>query len=87
MKVYLIGHIPPNIEIIRAEMSLPINAEIICVEKIDDIPIQDRRMPQVESYKFTAPPNMPEIYMEDIDKHGNIRGKGRGHKTPYKYHK
>jgi len=68
-------------------LSIPTEAEIVCVEKIDDVPIQDRMLQQLSSFEFKAQPIIPDMPFIDCDSRGNRRGKGMGHKSPYKYHR
>jgi len=80
MKVYIIGGSKIDTAILKAELNLPANAELVCVESMEDVPLPERvqSVPlQVYEFKLTKPVSMPFI---DTKKY-------RGHERPYKYHK
>jgi len=85
MKVYIIGAGDIDVAKMALEMSLPDNAVLVKVERMEDIPFHDRvqsSSSQVliqELHKITARPicEMPFI---DTKKY-------KGHERPYKYHK
>jgi hypothetical protein len=68
-------------------LNLNENDEIICVNSIEDVPLEERIKsdPAVIQYihKFTARPELPELNLIDIRKDK----KKKGHERPYKFHR
>lgn len=83
-KCFLIGaHVgPEHTAKAREVLSLPEDVQIICVSKVEDIPIEDRMQQISEMRRLNAPPpllEIPQIYWE--------KPKKKGHEPPYKYHR
>lgn len=72
------------IEKVKEILALKENAEVILIEKLDDIPLEERKLAKVqEIHKFSAPTILPEI--DNMRYYDNKKYKG--HERPYKYHK
>lgn len=86
-KVYVIGAGVGDIGIATAKRVLELqqDCEVICVERMEDIPAMERMSsdPSViqQIHKFSAPPILPEMTFYDLPK------KQKGYERPYKYHK
>lgn len=83
-KCFLIGaHVgPEHIAKAREVLSLPEDVQIVCVSKVEDIPIEDRMQQISEMRSLKAPPIMeiPQINWERPDKK-------KGHERQYKFHR
>lgn len=84
-KVYFIGAgigLDAHIEAARVALSIPDTIPIVCVSKVEDIPIEDRMQQISELISIKAPPilEFPEINWERPEKR-------KGHERQYKFHK
>lgn len=76
------------LEKIRKSLKLDAKTEIVCVNSLEDIPIEDRinlnsEISSIhEVNKLLAPPPIPDITFIDPSKE-----KRKGYERPYKYHK
>lgn len=73
------------IEKAKKVLELKGDVEIICVERMEDVPFNERLKsdPSViqQIHKFSAQPILAEITFMDTDK------KRKGYERPYKYHR
>lgn len=88
-KIYLVG-IGKNIDLNRLEeiiiaANMPVNAEVICVSSVEEIPIEERSNSSlvIESvHKLTLCERIPDlICLEKPDE------KIKGWQRPYKFHR
>lgn len=86
-KVYVIGAGCGLNAIGKAKKVLELKeeVEIICVEKMEDVPFKERLKsdPSIiqQIYEFKAPPIIPVMPYIDTDKNK------KGYERPYKYHR
>ena len=87
-KVYLIGVGvgEEHIAAARVALLIPEDAQVVCVSKVEDIPIEDRMslrpdFTQIEVHKLTLCERLPDpICWERPEKR-------KGYERPYKYHR
>ncbi|MCE5332731.1 MAG: hypothetical protein LLF95_11415 [Bacteroidales bacterium] len=83
-KVYLIGaHVGAGTyRNNKARFIKPVNAQVICVSSVEDIPIEDRmqQIAEVHSLKARSIMDLPLIECANPDKR-------KSHERPYKFHR
>jgi hypothetical protein len=82
-KVYVIGANSVDIEKIRSRLSVPINTEIIVVEKLSDLPDGIEEVFHVKDFGKKIPIDPMPL----IEPFQTFNEKRKGHERPYKYHK
>lgn len=84
-KVYVIGHIDHDVEMIRIAANIPTDVQVVCVSSVNDIPIEERMNPRpLDAHKLTLAEKLP---CPDLNYCDVSNKKIKGHQRPYKFHR